>query len=144
MQKYNNETVKIGGFTYNGVNNVDTRNYLDSDNKAKAVSYIDTNKAQYTAYVEDGNVVVSKKEYHRPVSKNLGGKEYKNIVSSSFYPDGTKVYETFNHKTLSMNTIRITPEGQVIDVAAEARKARIAKLVKPFAKVAELLTKRKV
>ena len=143
VKEYNNGTVKIGQNTYGNVSNVDTRTYIDNDNKVKSVSYIDAKNAEYTAYVEDGNVVVSKKYYRKPVSKNIGGKEYKGIQSSTFYPDGTKVYETLNRRGIGINTntIKVTPEGNVIDYAAESRKQMIDTLSKPLKKIVNIFGK---
>lgn len=138
-------TVNVGDRQYKSIIGVDTRHYTDTpDSVVKSVSYLNSKDAEYSVYVEDGRVIRSTKNYNTPVSRELGGKRYDNIHSKVSFPDGSRVYEAINPKTNAINQIKVTPEGEVIDYAAEARKELISKLKKPFVKGLELLKKVRV
>lgn len=135
-------TVKVADKQFKNINSVDTKNYTDlPDTKVKSVSYLDAPNSNYSVYVEDGKVVSTVKAYNETVSKNLGGKVYKNITSYKATPDGTRVYETLNPSTYSVNHIKVEPDGNVTDYALESRKALIGKLTKPIKKLASIIKK---
>ena len=139
------QTVKVGDMEYKKVNSIDTRNYLDShDNKEKAISYINAEDGNYTAYIEDDKVVLSSKKYYYPKTKELGGKVYHDIVSNTMTPDGTKIYVTSDLDVFSINRIKVTSEGEVTDYTQESRKAMIAKVTKPFKKLMSLFRGKKI
>ena len=74
-------TVTVADKQFKNINSVDTKNYTDlPDTKVKSVAYLEASNSKYSVYVEDGKVVSTVKAYNEAVSKNLGGKVYKNIT----------------------------------------------------------------
>lgn len=138
----NPTTVRVADKQFKNINAVDTKNYTElPDTKVKSVSFLDAPHSSYSVYVEDGKVVSTIKSYNKSVSKNLGGKVYKNITSYKATSDGTRVYETFNPTTLSVNHIQVDADGKVTDYALESRKAMIGKLTKPIKKLISMIKK---
>lgn len=138
----NPTTVRVADKQFKNINSVDTKNYTDLPNtKVKSVSYLDTPHSSYSVYVEDGKVVSTVKSYNETVSKKLGGTVYNNITSYKATSDGTRVYETINPNTYSVNHIKVEPDGNVTDYAFESRKALIGKLSKPIKKLVSIIKK---
>lgn len=138
----NPTTVRVADKQFKNINSVDTKNYTDLPNtKVKSVSYLEASNSKYSVYVEDGKVVSTVKAYNEAVSKNLGGKVYKNITSYKATSDGTRVYETLNPNTFSVNHIQVDADGKVTDFAKESRKMMIGKLTKPIKKLVSIIKK---
>lgn len=135
-------TVTVADKQFKNINSVDTKNYTDlPDTKVKSVAYLEASNSKYSVYVEDGKVVSTVKAYNEAVSKNLGGKVYKNITSYKATSDGTRVYETINPNTFLVNHIQVDADGKVTDFAKESRKMMIGKLTKPIKKLISMIKK---
>ena len=135
-------TVTVADKQFKNINSVDTKNYTDlPDTKVKSVAYLEASNSKYSVYVEDGKVVSTLKAYNEAVSKNLGGKVYKNITSYKATSDGTRVYESINPNTFLVNHIQVDADGKVTDLAKESRKMMIGKLTKPIKKLISMIKK---
>lgn len=138
----NPTTVRVADKQFKNINSVDTKNYTELPNtKVKSVSYLEASNSKYSVYVEDGKVVSTVKAYNETVSKKLGGTVYNNITSYKATSDGTRVYETINPNTFSVNHIQVDADGKVTDFAKESRKMMIGKLTKPIKKLVSIIKK---